>query len=353
MALFFRPLKFLRFNWFWVSWVCLVSCQAVQEEDLAGYWDFDYHHDGLPTEIFRYWYLDGTTAYIKTQDGMLFKGTFQIENREIRIRAGINSRFNLPFQELEADTLRINDSLNLFREPEMASLDLTTYDLLNINTTDTLSADRGKRHFIWDYALKYYKDSQQNLVLRVNDIQLNFKELPLFFTRKRKNAELLLFVDEKISLPELDRLHKHLALIYWDKLTLVSKIKDFRPWEIFSYRLFPWETNVQAFRTGKYPPPPPPPENYQYREEFLSDGGMLLSINNVSDSSRITLIEPNEKYLVAFSSELPVRDYFKIKMKLYRHAKAKQIQFRTEIYYPDGEPDIFDPRNAPLGNKEQ
>lgn len=318
------------------TWIILAGIyfdaylETIRPEDLAGRWEFY----GRFSHPFNSLYFKGDSVYIEGNYGFRQRGTFHQSRRKLTIRSDDGHFATFPIYRREDDEIWLTDSSQMAKYPGERHHDPTVFPLLALSSPESSYATRMYQ------SMHYYQDENGKSTLRLGSKISALEEIPLYVRQLRSDAEpdVLVFLDSHLNVPALDTLHRHLALNHISWLHVALDINQFGDYEIFRYHLPVWEETLDDFRKGlKTAMPPPPPEPYLLREDYLANGHLEVKLESLADIEKIYGLKNDQGYLVAFSAQLPLQDYFLLKTELYRSTQKRKIRFRTELFYPEKE----------------
>ena len=129
----------------------------------------------------------------------------------------------------------------------------------------------------------------------------------------------MIFIGEGINLKDLQRIYFRLASIRQLRIWLGTKKEGFSDTHILNDKIEIWWDDLENHLANskiRQPLPPPPPIEFTSKEDYLKNGGKEVLILDRKDFQKIDELTETERYVISINLNLPIEDYFELKLSL-------------------------------------
>jgi len=311
---------------FLVFQISLTSCNQIKLEEIEGRWSYLPGNSKAPQ--FTEFIINNGTIELIADD--LFKelGTVEIKGDKLSFNL-LRDELNISYiiDNLEVDTMKLNDSLTFLRNSYLGNGNFEDYELIDISTDKLLSA-------ITNYykTIHFYKSVHDELRIRCGDSMTELKDVSLFLSGHHDSPhETMILIGQGIELIDLKQLYIVLRLSGQLKISLGTKRNGLADTEVFRDYVEIWWDDAEEFRKSQQPmPPPSPPQPFKSKRTFLGSDGKEIHVKSNRDIELLNSLNGSGKYVIEIDKNLSIEQYIKVKQTL-KEIKKTNKEIRTSI----------------------
>lgn len=307
------------------------SCSQIKIEEIQGRWSYQPTNSLAPE--FTEFTIKNDTVELIADDGFKEMGIVSIESDLLNFTLIRDSlHFIYEIDNLEIDTLNVEDSVKFLRNSYLGNANFEDYELINISTNNLLSTKTN-----YYKTIHFYKSAKDELRIRCGDRMTELRDIPLFLMEHHQNkpTEIVVLIGKGIVLRDLKQLHNVLSMSGHFKIYLGTKRYGNVDTEILRDDIEFWWDDVEEFRISQNSmtpplPPPMPPLVYKNKLTFLASSGQEIAVKSQIDILQLKSINYLGKYVIEMNENLSIEQYIQVK-QIVQEIKKTNKNIRTSI----------------------